>query len=292
MINDQHVIVLPYFSLEEVERFLMIGRHLKKMPRPSCKVHFLLANSLRIQPSVELFECYRELGPCTAFTCPTPVFGYPEGPTAMYWDCMSFISEKFRDSSGFSLWLESDMCPIKPDWLDRLSDEWFTGEKPWMMGCHVPDIYKKRIFRRPKLILHEHINGGACYATDFATLMPSDARSGVFDMAVYKYAQNSGRIRKSRQIAFSTLARVRRDVQCPEKVLLHGFMQDKDKFIGSCVEPVSEREKQAAAWHPLQEKFEQVKRSIRVQFVRRGHRAMLENMLLTKQKIEQQHRAA
>ena len=107
----------------------------------------------------------------------------------MYWDAMEFIAEKFAMSDGFSLWLESDMAPIKPDWLDRLSAEWYASEPPLMMGCYVPEVFKHRFLRRPKLILAPHVNGGACYATDFAKRMPPEAREGVFDVAVYQHAQ-------------------------------------------------------------------------------------------------------
>ena len=291
MFIDQHVVILPYFSKEEVDRYLKIAEYIKSVPANKSQVHYLLANSLRIQPSVELFKAFSEIGPCTTFTCPTPVFGYPDGPSAMYWDCMTFISERFQDSAGFSLWMESDMAPVKSDWIDRLSEEWFTGSRPMMMGIHVPDIYKKRLFRQPKLILHEHINGGACYATDFAAKMPVSARRGVFDMAVFEYANSVGGVRNTKQIAFSTMNRVRRDKQCEEKVLLHGFMQEKDAFIDECLRPITEQEKLAASWHPLQERWELIQRAVRVQFVRRGHKAMLENMLLTKQRYEQQRAA-
>lgn len=98
----------------------------------------------------------------------------------MYWDAMQFIAENFAESDGFGLWLESDMAPVKPDWLDRLSAEWYTDPPPLMMGCYVPDVYKHRLFRKPKLLLNAHINGGACYATDFAIRMPQEARDGVF----------------------------------------------------------------------------------------------------------------
>ena len=292
MYIDQHVVVLPYFSNDEIKRYLKIAERLREFPAADVGVHFLLANSLRIEPSNELLAAFQQIGPCTQFTCPTPVFGYPEGPTAMYWDCMGFVNENFASHAGFCLWLESDMAPVKPDWIDRLSTEWFSGERPLMMGCHVPDIYKKRIFRRPKLILQAHVNGGACYAMDFAKQLPPAARRGVFDMAVYQFAFSKGRVRKTNQIAFSTLSRVRRDVLNPEKVLLHGFMQEKDPFIEKCLRPVTERERWASSLHPVQERIEHVTRSIRVQFVRRGHRAMLENVLLTKHRAESKPKAA
>ena len=208
----------------------------------------------------------------------------------MFWDCMDFLSENFGDQTGFGLWLESDMAPIKPDWIDRLSAQWYSeSPTPIMMGSYVPEVYKYRTFKKPKLILHPHINGGACYAMDFAKQMPAEARQGVFDMAVFEHAQAKGRARFTNQIAFSTLSRVRRDLLDDDKVLLHGFMQDKDKFVEQCVTPLTDHEKKSAVWNPMWEKLENLQRQIRVGFVRKGQRAMLENMFLAQAKFAQNH---
>jgi hypothetical protein len=63
-------------------------------------------------------------------------------------------------------------------------------------------------------------------------------------------------------------------------------MQDKNRFIGECVRPVSAAEKRMQAISPLQEQWELLQRRIRVMFLRRGHRAMLENMFLAKQQAD------
>ena len=287
MTANQHIIILPYFCDEEVNRYLKIADRLRTFPQPEGGYRFLLASSPRTQTSTKLVEAYSSLGTTIAFSCPTQVFGYPEGPTAMFWDCMDFIAERFPNDDGFSLWMESDMFPVQPDWIDRLSNQWFgENETPIMMGCFVPEVYKHRLFKKSKLILQPHINGGACYAKDFAKRMPAAARQGVFDMAVYEYAQKLGRAKSTRQIAFSTMSRVRRDLLDTSKVLLHGFMQPKDLFIDRCLQPLTESEKKAAVWNPLLDQLEQVRRQIRVKFVRKGHRAMLENMFLAKQRFE------
>jgi hypothetical protein len=155
-----------------------------------------------------------------------------------------------------------------------------------MMGCYVPHVYKHRLFREPKLLLNPHINGGACYALDFARRMPAAAREGVFDMAVYEHGLTVGEMRPTRQISFSTVQRARRDVLSMEKCILHGFMQDKDRFISECVRPVSLAEKGMRPLSPVREQWETLQRRIRVLFVRRGHQAMLENMFLAKQRAE------
>ena len=160
------------------------------------------------------------------------------------------------------------------------------------MGCYVPKVYKPRLLRKPKLILDAHVNGGACYAKDFAKRMPSKARNGVFDMAVYRYAQAQNGIKPTKQIAFSTVERVRRDLVHPSKVVLHGFMQDKDSFIERCLVPVSANERRSAFIHPLLDHWDLMRRKVRVWVVRRGHQAMFENMLLAKERMEASNRAA
>ena len=287
MTSKQHNVILPYFCNEEVNRYLKIAERLSTFPQPANGYRFILASSPRTKTSRELVEAYSRLGTTIPFACPSQIFGYPAGPTAMFWDCMDFIAEQFPTNKGFSLWLESDMAPAQPDWLDRLSSQWFSEkETPIMMGCYVPEVYKHRLFKKSKLILQPHINGGACYAMDFAKRMPTAARQGVFDMAVFEFAQKLGRAKFTRQISFSTVARVRRDLLDNEKVLLHGFMQPKDAFIERCLQPLTESEKNAIAWNPLLDQLEQVKRQIRVKFVRKGNRAMLENMFLAKQRYE------
>ncbi|MEM9941107.1 MAG: hypothetical protein AAF939_05920, partial [Planctomycetota bacterium] len=179
----KHVIILPYYCQEEVDRYLRIAERLHEFGPGNVECDFLLASSPRTETSQELIAAYSELGTAVPFSCPTQIFGYPEGPTAMFWDCMDFIAERYPDNEGFGLWLESDMAPTRSDWLERLSDEWFSFEqRPIMMGCFVPEVYKHRIFKKPKRILEPHINGGACYSMDFARHMPKEAREGVFDM--------------------------------------------------------------------------------------------------------------
>ena len=288
--RPQHTVILPYFCREEVDRYLQIAERLAQFPASKCEVTFLLASSPKTETDDELVAAYSKLGKTIAFACPTKIFGYPEGPGAMFWDCMEYLQANNDDGDGFSLWLESDMAPVKPDWIDRLSDEWYAGdETPIMMGCYVPEVYRHRILKRPKRILEAHINGGACYALDFASHMPPAAREGVFDMAVFQFAEKVGRARYTRQISFSTNQRVRRDVMDPNKVLLHGFMQEKDMFIKQCLAPITETEQSRASWNATLDRWEEFRRRVKVQFVRRGKHATLENMFLEKNRFERQH---
>ncbi len=284
-----HVVILPYFCEAEVERYLQIVVSLRRFGPQATAYEFLLAASPKIEISRRLHKAYASLAPTTSFQCPTQIFGYPQGPTAMFWDCMDFIANHLNRQPGFSLWLESDMAIVKPDWIDRLSQEWHSNSSaPLMMGCFVPDVYRWRVFRGYKHILHAHINGGACYVKDFASRMPAEARLGVFDMAIYPHVCQAGGARISSQICFSTTARARRDVLDPGKVILHGFMQDKDQFIQRCVAPVTGRELSAMMFNPLLNRWEHAQRRVRVFFVRRGPRAMFENMMLAQDRRNRQ----
>lgn len=287
--NTRHVIVLPYFCDEEVERYLRIAQRLAQFPKPAIPCDFLLAASPRTEHSSRLEDAYSQLGTTIPFQCPTQIFGYPEGPTAMFWDCMEFIADQYAGQRGFALWLESDMAPIKSDWIDRLSDEWFQcPELPIMMGCFVPDVYSHTLFRPSTLVVHKHINGGACYSMDFASTMPTEARTGIFDMAVYQYAAKLGRTRRTRQIAFSTTQRVRRDLSDPNKVLLHGFMQDKDLFIDQCLSPLSGLERMLSPLNPAIDQVEAWHRLIKINTSKDKEDRLiaLDNVFLSKQKFD------
>ncbi len=284
--RKEHVVILPYYCQEEVDRYLLTAAWMRENCRRPLNCIFLLAASPKCPPNDTLFQAYSELGRCQSFQCPTQVFGYPGGATAMFWDALDYIAENF-DGGGFALWFESDMAFVKPDWLARLDAEWSShSTKPLVMGCYVPPVFKFRPFRKRKLLLEPHINGGACYSLDFARRMPRAAREGVFDMSIYQYGPSVGLVCKTDQIAFSTVGSARRDVLSSQRTVLHGFLQDKDAFIRRCVSPVTERELRHRSWIPWIERWENMKRQVRVLFVRRGQRAMFENMLLAKSRLE------
>lgn len=287
----KHVVILPYFCDEEIKRYLKIVDRMGQFPKQKCEWQFLLAASPRIKPSDELRLACEKVAPTDSFQCPTQIFGYPEGPTAMFWDSMEYIQNHTPNDGGFGLWFESDMAATQPDWMDRLDAEWNEGNPPLLMGLYVPEVYKYRLLKRKKLLLGDHVNGGACYGKEFAKWMPPEARDGVFDVVVYQYARKLGKVKATRLIDFSTNQRVRRDVMDTSKVVLHGFMQDKNRFIDDCVAPVTDREHKNAYLHPMLNSVETTRRKLRVWSVRRGKRAMYENMLLARER-DHKRRAA
>lgn len=238
----KNIVIVPYYAEEEIRRYLRIAEQILALGPQSTPFEFLLASSPRIQPSRRLRDQFSRIAVTRTLACPTQVFGYPQGPTAMFWDCMDHIAATATADGGFSLWLESDMVPVKSDWLDRLAGEWQSGGDPLVLGCFVPSVRRKRFLRRSKIMALEHVNGGACYAKEFARQVPPEYRAGVFDMAIYPYLKQSGRFRTTEAIAFSTITRCQRDVGDPRRVLLHGFLQDKDAFLERCLQPLAQLE--------------------------------------------------
>ncbi len=82
--NSQYIIILPYFSEEEVDRYELIADKMLALGPQKNHFEFLLAASPKIEPNQRLFEKMSQVAPCHHFSCPTKIFGYPEGPTAMY----------------------------------------------------------------------------------------------------------------------------------------------------------------------------------------------------------------
>ncbi len=282
--DNSNVVILPYYCDAEIARYLTIASCLYQLGSGKTDFAFLLAASPKIPICSRLHNAYSRIAPTTSFQCPTKVFGYPQGPTAMFWDCMDYVADEMNGRPGFSLWFESDMTVVKPNWMDRLNDEWLSthrGGSKLVMGNVVPDVYRHRLFRRRKRLLTAHVNGGACYAKDFARRMPAEARQGVFDMTIYQFAMAADGIQHTDQICFSTLERVHRDAADPIKVILHGYMQDKDLFVERCRTAVTQGQPRLSIFDPLAQRFETFRRRVRVRFVKRGPRAMLENVLLS-----------
>src|SRR5262245_32515006 len=109
-----HVVILPYFCQAEIERYLQIAECLGRFGQQTTSYEFLLAASPKIETDRRLHRAFEGLAPTTSFQCPTQIFGYPQGPTAMFWDCMDHIAQHHCRRPGFSLWLESDMAIVKP----------------------------------------------------------------------------------------------------------------------------------------------------------------------------------
>ena len=245
-----HTILFPYFSEEEVDRYERILEHMLALGKQDCEFEFVLASSPRRKPSPRLLEAAQRVAPARFFECPSKVFGYPAGATAMFWDCMWHVANdrNSNPSKDFVLWMESDMCPIKEDWMDRLDAQWNQCGDALAMGISIPDVYyeKRERFRFKHLLrprkseqikwISAHINGGACYRRDLVRYVGPEYREGIFDMELGQMFQDYGGYASSPAFAFSSVERVASDLDDPNKVVLHGYLQDKDYFLDACID--------------------------------------------------------
>jgi hypothetical protein len=242
-----HTIILPYFCEMEIDRYESILKHIGRLGKQQTDYEFLLAASPKISPSARLMNAASRVAPSRHFACPSQVFGYPEGPSAMFWDCMCHLADA-PCPEGFSLWMESDMCPVKPDWLDRLDADWKSCGEIFVMGCVIPQVNRhKRMFPLTNWFQHkrwitQHVNGGACYCRNLVHHMPADFREGLFDVRLGEILREMGGYADTPGISFSTIERLGDDLAHPEKVLLHGYLQDKEEFLRGCMRPTDPSE--------------------------------------------------
>lgn len=221
----KHRIIIPYFCEEEMRRYRWIASHLAAMGMPEEKVEFLLAPAAGADPSNRLPESFGRLGGVSVYRCQTREKGYPKRVNAMFWEIMRHLNRERGGENGFALWLESDMIPVRKDWLERLEADWQSAPGRLVMGLYVPER------RLPAPPSKAHINGGACYAMDFAGRVPEIYSNEPFDLAIFSSVSDGTRHIRSKVFAFSTLESLESDWTDPQKTILHGYLQPKDEFI-------------------------------------------------------------
>jgi len=201
---------------------------------------------------------------------------------------MDYLAENSKENDhGFGLWLESDMIPVKANWLDAIVNDWHSGvQTPWQMGALIPDVYKHRVLKRPRKWIAAHVNGGACYNRQFAKLIPESAKKEVFDVAIYPHVLAGKGMKATSTIALSTMQRCRADIVDDRRMLLHGFMQDKDDFIDKCRQPVTQAEIQTYKNSEHYRAFTQAFERTKLMISGRGPEAMLNAMFLEIDKKE------
>lgn len=239
-----HTIVLPYHFDREVKDFLRILAQISSLDDRSCDYRFLLAASCEREVSQSLHDAAAQLAPTESIRCPTHAVGYPEGATGMFWDSMDWAAR--NPSDGFVLWLESDMCPVRKDWLLDLDSDWSRSRGVLLMGCLIPEIEtmhrKPRLFRRAGYVtVPQHVNGGACYRHDFANHIPDDLKHGAFDVSISEYLSQFGGYADTPAIRLATIEEVRGRSLRPDVAIVHGFLQDKSRFLDACLETRSQQ---------------------------------------------------
>ena len=195
------------------------------------EIEFLLCASRAFGEARELFEAFSKLAPTSSYVCTTNATGHDQEVTAKFWEIMQYINLNYKHDGGFVLWFESDMIPIKRDWVNRLTQEWLSAPNSIIMGLYLPEGYY-----RGGGVVTAHINGGGCYRKDFINYIPREGQRPIFDVELFPFVKKTERYICSTAFAFSTICKIRRDILDPNKVMLHGLYQDRDVFIKRCIE--------------------------------------------------------
>jgi hypothetical protein len=94
--------------------------------------------------------------------------GWPLGPNS-YWKETALIVASERVNVPW-IWLEPDMTPLKPDWLDILEKEYHRLKKP-CMGC-LEDSVVHDLDKNP-VVIGKHLVGAAIYPPDLIAYAPN-----------------------------------------------------------------------------------------------------------------------
>jgi hypothetical protein len=231
----KHIVVVPYYCADEVRRYLWIADLLKAFSETRSIIHteFLLSPAASVGLDHSLFEAFSKLSAVNVYKCKTTAIGYPERPSAMFWEIMEFISRAYPADGGFVLWLESDMVPVRENWVDKLTAEWTSRPDLLLMGPLISQFRTRKGDTVP-----EHINGGSCYSKDLARHLPATCRESYFDLALFPYVKATNRFRPSESFVLATCRAIPELILNSEAIILHGYLQPKDEFVRTCVEIV------------------------------------------------------
>jgi len=234
----RNIIVLPYASDTEIRRFLKIGYFLRRRDKNRCHFEFLLVNKNTVKPDKELAAVLNDLAPVRCYEPETVLNSYPEGPDEVFWKAMEYVSKVYEKDGGFALWLESDMLPKVPDWVDRLEREWKAYPGILIMGLYFSQKYLIKTGDR----IAEHINGGACYSKDIFMAVPSLYKGKYFDVSLFPFIKKTKKFHASWLFRYSHMHSLLDDIQDNRAVILHGYRQDKEKFISKAIEIIESPE--------------------------------------------------
>lgn len=217
----EHIVILPYYSRTELERFARLAGIWRRLDPGRVRYRFLLSSRFDAPAAPQsLLNELAGLAPLELHSCTTPETQFPNSASAMFFDTMEHVRRSARRDGGFALWIEADMVPLRPKWLEDFEAEWRTGHYT-LMGRYM------RWHDVP-----EHINGGACYTKDFARVVPRNIAGG-WDVTCYPFVQRFGMARRTELIDFRYLSPTLASAPRSGAAIIHGV---KDNSVFDYVE--------------------------------------------------------
>lgn len=236
-----HQILFPYFCEEEVERFRRIAQLIRKYPKPKAKFSFLMVAAKEAGKADNLAVELKSIASVEFFQSSVGGNAYPYGPRDMFWEVMEYVDSVSQEDKGFALWMESDMVPINPNWLDRMDVTWRHAKNPIVIGMYVTN-FPEHLGGKP---IPHHLNGGACYAKDLIKFIPKSVQEEIpFDLKMFPAIKASGRPwYNSNLFAFASPEQAQRPQDFPDISILHGIGTGKDEFMDNVMEALESSNK-------------------------------------------------
>ena len=228
----KHIILLHYYCEAEIERYLQIAEFLREYSRCRADYEFLLLAASCISPSQVLQDAYSKIAPAKTLSGQKTMNGHLAGANAAFWEGMEYINNNYEKDGGFVFWLESDMLPIKKNWVDLLELEWKKHPGILVMGLYIPWLIDPRVECN---LITPHINGGGCYVKYLDSIIPISYKNPAFDMHLSRYAMKVRKFHKSGQFVFTDKYELCYDISNPKITILHGLEQDHNQFISGTI---------------------------------------------------------
>lgn len=234
-----NVVVIPYCGAD-VERLGWIANLIASYPPPQVPFVFLLVRNAITVESDALKARFGQIGEVLCHVVPRGHRGDSTGIAEMFWSAMEFIHQGgVKLDGGFALWWESDMLPVKPDWLDRLDQQWRSLNEPLVMGQHVDAL-------PPHLggdCLPPHVHAAACYSSSICSYVPSPVgRREPFDSSMFPYlSEHPERWHASSQFTFTNVEQIEACRLSADVSVVRGLGQPSDDFVRSAIENLAPR---------------------------------------------------
>lgn len=232
----RHIIALALYNLADLDRFTWLANLQQHLPRPHIEIEYLLVSLIHRDSS-------RDLEKQLASFAPTHVFGgnhhgndHPHVAADIFWQTMDFVLTRFDHDDGFVLWMESDMVPAKPDWLERVHREWCDFGSPLVMGQFV-DRLPHHLGDGP---VPPHITGGACYAKNLSEFVATGVdRQPRFDVSLFNALENQHeRVHATSQFAFGAVQLIDQMINDECISLVRGLAQPADEFVRAVISAI------------------------------------------------------
>lgn len=212
------LIVIPYWE-GDFKRVFTLARVISGLQTHHAGelAHVCLASRQDCAPQNDAFIELEKKFNVFHHRCNSPMRGYPAGSNGMFNSMLTFAAFRLVDKYDAVLWMEPDMAPCKPSWIDCLITAWNSkNSNIYAMG---------HIFSMDGSDHSLHLNGGALWSPITLRIDPEITNcAGAWDWDrrrnILKWSQDTHEIRYAHKATeFQGFSNLRPSV-------IHGYADD------------------------------------------------------------------